>query len=379
MTFYFRLSLLSLFLIIWNTNNSAALPPQLDAANDFIYDSELRRLPQSFDGAIDQNGVVHLAYTALEANEDKPLRYISFSQDGNIASASRIALPCGFFSCYSYITIFPDLNNNIHILAKDFNKGDVFDYFMCNVMQNIENSFELKPLEYLTISNIHSYSNKGIIVNGLGKSNAYGPLMDIFLISDNKYSEFRPITIPSPQTADKNKNWFADFYALDDSLILLVTRTFKDDIRQMFIRKTIVNIERQQVVDFQYFNPHDSISCLYSGLRLDIKLPSSSFILIGDTIIYLCRLPLISEDKMSMEGDSLGLLYFDKSGSVVKKKSIEHKAIKYENLAEAQPGDMLCRSNAYYQYWHDIESAYSPFGLLSFREFPKLIIDARGQ
>ncbi len=358
---------------------SLALPPQLEAANDFIYSTELKRLPQYISGCFDQKCILHLVYSYSNTDYSKPYRYTSISPSGLMQPEPITIFPCGIYACHEDAKILSDSDGNIHIVATNLEDMPSYDHVMLNETSTLTMNAKIDPPPYFSFSSVHFLPNKAVIINGVGKFEALGPDYEMFFQRPANSPQFKLTAVLSPVPKDRRENWHADLWPLDDTLVLVMAPALEHGQSEFKVRKAIFDLRGEKVVDFQYFDPRDSLAYVYTKLRRDLNLGYPAFVDLGDTLIYWLRIPNWSEKHEPAFADTLGMLLLDKKGRIISSKAPEYIEASYEDLDSVRKGDVLCRVNGFPSYWHDIESSYSPFGLISFRRFPRIIIDTGGR
>jgi hypothetical protein len=164
-------------------------------------------------------------------------------------------------------------------------------------------------------------------------------------------------------------------YPISNDNILLIKYHYGVSSRKMLIRKTIINLTSKSIVNAELYDVRESATVFYYNKIRNVGYDRNHIITIGDTIGYRCDIR--PADYPDSPGDSMCVILFDSQGNLVKNKTRASYPMTAGVISAFGKNDFLIRNNrdAFGQVKFNSENRISLFGLISFRNFPQIIVD----
>ena len=374
---YCQIAILTL-VTIFPIETIFSLPPQIKSVNEFMKSNDLKRTGDLISGSINNRGVFQICFTRIENKRFFPLKYKSFNSDGSVKVNEKTLLSCGSISRFSNYRCMSDKEGNLHVTFLDQRKGYKYSYILVDSLGTVLKEVELGDL--ITIADMNFLSDGSIIINGIKMGVNIPDLFEIFYIIHRDLKDYQIIEIKSPTTTQDTPNYGTSLYPVNDSLVLLLTTRYNYDTGDWLALITYVNLLRKKIERFQKIPVRNIASAFYGGFDKDINPGLHSFIYLGDTLVYWNRMPkngpMTKEDNFDIPStDSIFVILLDKEGKLLTKDPPIYRTIKLGILDNLDSKSVLCWSNGYPYFRAVRKNGYSPFGILSFRNFPEIILD----
>jgi hypothetical protein len=356
------------------------LPPKIQRVNDFIKNhSYLSTKNFSFLCTMDQSFNANLIYfQPNEIGNRASLYFVSFNPAGNVRIVPKEVLAEGWNHSLdeSESRIISDFNGNTHLLLRkmlDFERME-YTYIMIDSIGDIQKNVSIERGLYL--SRFCVLPNGNIIaqgtIRGIGADKQQYNLIYVLEKGSSSFSSFQV------EVADYGypiPNIGADIYPLDNENILLLRLYSSSISKAKELHRTIINLPTKRIINTESIDAREHASIINTNMMLYLWYGGTHFITIGDTIAY--QFMLFPNNGGDISDYSMGVIYLDSKGNFIDIDQKHILTMTTGNLLSSNQYDFLIRNNRniFGGVITTPEYKLSLYGLISFRDFPQIIID----
>ncbi len=361
-------------------NYAWCIPPQLRAANNFVVNHPyLSKNSFSFKCTIDNSENANLVYYEPVGNGSKALiNFLSFHADGTLRLGPKRILENHWeYSLHENESkIISDAHGNTHLIMRD-DKRTIeiikYVYVMVDSVGILKKRIEIE--RSFTLSSMRILEDGSLLAHG-GFGRFRAPDSEIVLMLKRDSDKFESFSFETPELGlgYRTSNIGAKIFPLGDDNILLVGAHSSPYMGKTIVRKTIINLKSKGIVNAEIYDAREVWSVMYYN-----KIPNMNFMNyifpLENRIAYLCGLPSLANPYVP--SDSMCVILFDSKGNLIKSEARESFRMNTEMLSSFSGKDFLIRNNrdAFGQIKFNAEYRLSLFGVISFRDFPQIIVD----
>jgi hypothetical protein len=195
------------------------------------------------------------------------------------------------------------------------------------------------------------------------------------LISAEDKVKFESFLVKTPESDYRLSNSRGQMYELGGDRILFLSIHSSPYMGRTLIRALIIDLESRSVVDAEILDVRESASILYYNKLQNISYFQNHIFPVGDKIAYLCGLPSLALPYVP--SDSMCVVLFDFQGKLIKGERKESYAMETTVIRSFDVCDFLIMNNRdpFGDYRSKGENRLSLYGLMSLRDFPRIIVD----
>ena len=352
----------------------SALPPSVKSLNEWLILDDKNTL--MVGTCVGDNRSIHVCYFDISAGYPYGLYYMRIDSSGQEIVGPKLVHVDSTLLDFPMVIV--DKLGNIHITARRVGLDCVEDYYiMLDKTGDFLTGFEPRPAGILSTRVIKEDSlfvafRTGDL-KGCGASIEEIREQYWLFLQKSPHSPFSVINLPF-QYPNYHDSEMRVLPSGDLFIVSVMAPDSHDRNRPFRFHSFLAAPEEDSTSNHLYGEMRDNCYGIFENLNKDILLEGGRIVRLGDSTAYYMRVPPTDYYFDEIVLDSIIVVLFDKHGNIIKGNDTDGPRIEYRNIDFFGETEQLIEFGPRVRHGTVIR-AESHFGLVSFKEFPHIIID----